>query len=436
MIDYEMDDHSFRIRRCFMPHWPTPAGRFVWRHTEEAVRLALTDTRIVALVGPRQSGKTTLARRIADDDGRTFVSLDDDQYRQFAREDPEGFVRGLENAAIDEIQRAPNLILALKKKVDEDPRPGRYLITGSVDLFKGSISPDSLAGRVETVELLPFSQAEIAGAAAPRFLDRGFTGDFPAVEETGPTPDLAERIIAGGYPAALARPVPTRRRSWLRAYGKALAERDVSDLAPVGKRDEMVRLIDHAALSAGQLLNLSSLGTRLGVDGKTVDRWLVLLEHMFLIRRVRAWHNSQLKRLIRTPKLHFLDSGLLAALLGTNAADIVRDRQKLGPLLECFVYGELVKAMALSDETTTVSHYRDKDGVEVDLVLERSPGTIMGIEIKAGATALPRDFRGLRRLKETVGDRFACGILLHDGERIQRTSSKLFAMPIRLLWEA
>ena len=419
-----------------MPNRPTPPDKFVWRHAEEAVRLALTDTRIVALVGPRQSGKTTLARRIADDDGRTFVSLDDDQYRRFAREDPEGFVRGLENAAIDEIQRAPNLILALKKKVDEDPRPGRYLITGSVDLFKGSISPDSLAGRVETVELLPFSQAEIVGAAAPRFLDRGFAGDFPAVEETGPTPELAERIIAGGYPAALARPVPTRRRSWLRAYGKALAERDVSDLAPVGKRDEMVRLIDHAALSAGQLLNLSSLGTRLGVDGKTVDRWLVLLEHMFLIRRVRAWHNSQLKRLVRTPKLHFLDSGLLAALLGTNAADIVRDRQKLGPLLECFVYGELAKAMALSDETTTVSHYRDKDGVEVDLVLERSPGTIMGIEIKAGATAHPQDFRGLRRLKETVGDRFACGILLHDGERIQRTSSKLFAMPIRLLWEA
>ena len=436
MRDYNMDDQSFRIRRYFMPNWPIPADKFVWRHAEEAVRLALTDTRIVALVGPRQSGKTTLARRIADDDGRTFVSLDDDRYRQFAREDPEGLVRGLENAAIDEIQRAPDLILALKKKVDEDPRPGRYLITGSVDLFRGSISPDSLAGRVETVELLPFSQAEIAGVAAPRFLDRGFAGDFPAVKEAGPTPDLAERIIAGGYPMALARPTPARRRSWLRAYGKALAERDVPDLSPVGKRDKMVHLIDHAALSAGQLLNLSSLGTCLGVDGKTVDRWLVLLEHMFLVRSVRAWHNSRLKRLVRTPKLHFLDSGLLAALLGTDTSDIARDRRKLEPLLQCFVHGELAKAIAQSDETTTISHYRDKDGVEVDLVLERYPGTIMGIGIKAGATAHPRDFRGLRRLKETMGDRFACGILLHDGERIQRTASRLYAMPIRILWEA
>ena len=170
-----------------MPNWTLPAEAFVARHAEARVRLALTDTRIVAIVGPRQSGKTTLARRIANDEGRAFVSLDDDQSRRFAQDDPAGFVRGLRNIVIDEIQRAPNLILALKKEVDEHPDPGRYLITGSVDLFRGAVSPDSLAGRVETVELLPFSQAEIAGAAPPRFLDRAFAGDFPAIEETGPT---------------------------------------------------------------------------------------------------------------------------------------------------------------------------------------------------------------------------------------------------------
>ncbi len=158
----------------------------------------------------------------------------------------------------------------------------------------------------------------------------------------------------------------------------------------------MVRLIDHAAVSAGQLLNMSSLGAHLGVDGKTAGRWLVLLEHMFLTRRIRAWHNSRLKRLVKTSKLQFLDSGLLAALLRTDAADIARDRQRLGPLLESFVHGEIAKAIALSDETTAVSHYRDKNGVEIDLVLERSPGTIVGIEVKAGATARPRDFNGLR----------------------------------------
>ncbi len=408
---------------------------FVTRHAEARVRLALADTRIVAIVGPRQSGKTTLARRIAREDSRTFVSLDDEQHRRFARDDPAGFVRGLRIGAIDEIQRAPELILALKREVDERPAAGRYLITGSVDLFKGTISPDSLAGRVETVELLPFSQAEIARAGPQRFLDRAFAGDFPTVEEIGPTSDLIGRVVAGGYPAALARAVPMRRQSWLLAYARAHAERDVSDIAPAGMRHEMVRLMDHLAVSAGQLLNMSGLGSRLGVDGKTVDRWLVLLEHMFLIRRIRAWNSNRLKRLVRTPKLHFLDSGLLAALLGADVAGIARDRQKLGPLLESFVHAEVAKAIALSDEITTVSHYRDKDGVEVDLVLERSGGATVGIEVKGGATVRPRDFRGLRRLMAATDDRFACGIVLHDGERIQRMGPGLFAMPVKMLWE-
>ena len=411
-------------------------GAFVARHAEGPVRTALTDTRIVAIVGPRQSGKTTLARRIADGDGRPFVTLDDDQFRRFAVDDPAGLVRGMDRAAFDEIQRAPGLVLELKKSVDEDPRPGRFLITGSVDLFKGSISPDSLAGRVETVELLPFSQAEIAGTGPSGFLDRAFAGDFPGHAATGPTGALVERVISGGYPLALSRPAPIRRRSWLRAYARALAERDVADIADLGKRDEMGRLIEHAAQAAGQLVNMTALGTRLGVDGKTVDRWLVLLERMFLLRRIRSWHRSGLKRLIRTPKLHFLDSGLLAALQRTGEAETARNRQALGPLLECFVHGEIAKAAALSDETTTVCHYRDKDGAEVDLVLERSPGTLVGIETKAGATVHPRDFRGLARLREAVGERFTCGIVLHDGDRIQRTGAGLFAMPVKMLWDS
>ena len=420
-----------------MPNRTTSPGALVARHAETQVRAALDDTRIVAIVGPRQSGKTTLARRIAgDDDGRPFITLDDEQFRRFAEDDPAGFVRSQPVAVIDEIQRAPALILALKKAVDEAPRPGRYLITGSVDLFKGALSPDSLAGRVDTIELLPFSQAEIAGAGVSGFLDRAFAGDFPNLAVTGPTGDLVERVISGGFPEALSRTVPARRRRWLRAYARALAERDVSEIAAVDKSVEMSRLIDHAAAASGQLLNMSALGSRLGIDGKTVDRWLTLLEHMFLVRRIRAWHRNRLKRLVKTPKLHFLDSGLLAALRGTGAADIAGDREKLGPLLECFVHAEIAKAAALSDETTTVSHYRDKDRVEVDLVLERSPDRVAGIEVKAGATVRPGDFRGLERLRSAAGDGFACGIVLHDGERVQQTGPRLYAMPVKMLWTA
>lgn len=409
---------------------------FIARHAEGTIRTALNDTRIVAIVGPRQAGKTTLVQRIARDDDRPFVTLDDDQFRSFAQDDPAGFTRRMPTAAIDEIQRAPGLILALKKAVDDDPRPGRYLITGSVDLFRGSISPDSLAGRIETIKLLPFSQAELVGTDQSGFLERAFSGDFPAFAETGPTDALIERVVAGGFPEALSRPLPSRRRSWHIAYARALAERDVPEIATVAKLDEMSRLIDHAAVSSGQLLNLSGLGSRLGVDSKTVDRWLVLLEHMFLVRRVRAWHRSGLKRLVKAPKLHFLDSGLLAALQRTGTTEIEKDRTALGPLLECFVHAEITKAIALAEEPTTISHYRDKDGIEVDLVLERSPGTIVGIEIKASATARPQDFRGLARLRETAGDRFACGIVLHDGDRIQQTGAGMFAMPVKTLWEA
>ena len=199
---------------------------------------------------------------------------------------------------------------------------------------------------------------------------------------------------------------------------------------------EMSRLIHHAAVSSGRLLNMSALGLRLGIDSKTVDRWLALLEHMFLVRRIRAWHRNRLKRLVKTPKLHFMDSGLLAALGGIGAADIVKDRENLAPLLECFVHAEIAKAAALSDETTAVSHYRDKDRVEVDLVLERSLDMVVGIEVKASATVRPEDFRGLARLRDAAGDRFACGVVLHDGDRVQQTGSRLFAMPVKMLWTA
>jgi len=413
----------------------TAAGKYVPRHSEARVREALADTRIVAIVGPRQSGKTTLARRIAADDGRPFISLDDDQHRRFAGDDPLGFVRGNPTAVVDEIQRAPALILAIKQAVDEDPRPGRYLITGSVDLFRAAVSPDSLAGRIETIELLPFSQAEIARTGASGFLDRAFAGDFPNLAETGATTDLTRRILAGGYPEALSRPLPSRRATWLRSYARSLAERDVSDIANVGNPDAMARLLDHAAASSGQLLNMSGMAARLGVDGKTVDRWLTLFEHMFLVRRVYAWHRNDLKRLVKRPKLQFLDSGLLAALRRIGPAAIASDRQQLGPLLECFVYSELARAAALSDHPSLFSHYRDKDRVEVDLVLERLPGAIVGIEVKASATAHPGDFKGLARLREATGRRFACGIVLHDGDRIQQVGPKLFAMPVGALWE-
>ncbi len=403
------------------------------RYAEARIRLALADTRVVAIVGPRQSGKTTLARKLAREDRRDFLTLDDEQTRAFALSDPTGFLRGKERAAIDEIQRAPNLILAIKKSVDEDPRPGRFLITGSADLFGGAIAPDSLAGRVETIALLPLSQAEIWRAPPSRLVEDLFAGAL--CDRVLPTagPDLVQRVLGGGFPEALARP-PRRRRDWLLAYAQSLAERDVSDIAPFIKPGQMRSLLDHAAVSAGQLLNMTDLGGRIGVDAKTIDRWMALLEKLFIVSRVRPWHCNELKRLIKTPKLQFIDSGLLAALRGQDDRSLSRDRQAFGALLECFVYSELRKVTARTGDWTLISHYRDKDQAEVDFVLENGPGRVAGVEVKASATARPDDFAGLKRMRDALGARFVAGVLLYDGEQFLQISDRLWAAPLSALW--
>lgn len=408
-------------------------GSPVTRYAEARVRIALADTRVVAIIGPRQSGKTTLARKLANEDGRAFLTLDDEQARAFAADDPAGFLRGKDRVVIDEIQRVPSLVLAIKKSVDEDPRPGRFLITGSADLFGGAIAPDSLAGRVETIPLFPLSQAEIGRLPPPSFIEELFAGTLCDRSRPVAPGDLTGRVLGGGFPEALARS-PARRQDWLLAYAQSLAERDVSDIAPFIKPGQMRLLMDHAAHSAGQLLNMSELGARVGVDSKTIDRWIALLEKLFIVSRVRPWHGNGLKRLIKTPKLHFIDSGLLAALRDQEAQSFARDRQAFGALLECFVYSELRKTAALAGRRVTISHYRDKDQAEVDFVLERGPGVVAGIEVKASATARPEDFAGLKRMRDALGANFVAGVLLYDGEQCQQTSDRLWAAPVSCLW--
>ena len=408
----------------------------ILRHIESRVKTALADTRVVAIVGPRQSGKTTLIQKLASADGRTYLTLDNTEHLQFAKDDPDGFLRDHESVAIDEVQHAPEILLTIKRMVDENPSPGRFLITGSVDLFHNTISPDSLAGRIEVIELLPFSQAEICKFETPQILNRLFTGDFPVHETVGRTEVLVTRVLHGGYPEALERSIDHRREAWLRSYVQTVMTRDVFHIARINKPEKFIRLIDYAAVSSGQLLNFSTFGTELQVDRKSVDRWLSLLEHLYLVRRVKAWHYSERKRLVKSQKMHFLDSGLLAAIRGIDAAKIQRDRHQFGALLECFVLSELMKATALNYDWIRIYHYRDTDKVEVDFVLECSPGKIVGIEVKSRATVRPNDFKGLKRLRDLCGDKFVSGVVFHDGDTIQQMYPKMFAMPVKMLWEA
>lgn len=403
------------------------------RFIEDKVRVALTDTAAVALTGPRQSGKTTLAKKFVSA-RRPYLTLDDATALAAARRDPVGFMRGIDEAVIDEVQRAPDLVLAIKRAVDEDPgRRGRFLLTGSADLLTIPRIEDMLPGRLETFTLFPLSRSEIAGRS-PKFLDFAFQGRVAPAAEKLAGEDLVAAVLAGGYPEVVSRKSEARRQDWCRAYVNAIVKRDVRDIAGVTKLEEMARLVRVLAELSGQLLNLSAIGGQLGIDHKTADRYVRLLEQLFIVRRLSFWHGNHLKRLIKTPKLHFLDSGLLASLQRQTAARLKGNRGPFGALLEGFVHGELAKQAAWADRGVSIFHYRDKDQEEVDFVLESDEGLVVGVEVKAAATVSTSDFNGMRRLAAPCGCRFKCGVVVYDGVDLVPFGDNMFAAPVSSLW--
>ena len=402
------------------------------RFVEHRIRESLADTRVVLLCGPRQAGKTTLARQVAGD-GLPFVTLDDATALDAASTDPVGFVRNLDRAVIDEVQRAPSLILALKTAVDADPRPGRFLLTGSANLMTLPRVADSLAGRMAIIRLLPLAQAEVRNRR-PSFLDRVFAGETPQSATTVVGDDLVETVFAGGYPEALTRPGWRRRRDWHLDYVEAILQRDVVDVARIEQLSALPRMLRVLAEQAGGLVNYSSFGSALGMNHVTTQKYVGVFDSLFLIRVLPPWSTNALKRLVRSPKLHFLDAGLLAALRGLSPDRLRQDRTPLGPLLESFVFGELLKLSSWADDRYEFSHFRDKERNEVDIVLEDGRGRIVGIEVKASASVSGRDFSGLRRLATACGDRFVLGLVLYDHDRSVPFGDRMAAAPVSTLW--
>ncbi len=366
------------------------------RIAEPQTRNALRDTRVVAISGPRQSGKTTLARRFVKQ-GRKFVTLDDQSTLAAAKSDPVAFIRGLDRAVIDEVQRAPDLLLAIKQSVDEDRRPGRFLLTGSANLLTVKTIHESLAGRVEIVPLYPLGRSEQLGIKNPQFIARAFRGAVPDMAETLSMEKLSDWVTAGGYPEAIKRRGERRRQDWYRAYIKSIVERDLPEISNLAKPDQVPRVLQIAAQYAGQLTNLSEIGRSVGLDHKTADHYVRVLEQLYLIQRVRPWFRNELSRLVKTPKLHFIDSGLLTAMRGYSLSRLRADRTLFGALLETFVFSELLKLSAWTEERVMLFHYRDRDQLEVDFVLENAAGEIVGIEVKSAASVTRRDFLHLSR---------------------------------------
>ncbi len=405
------------------------------RFAEARLVEALADTPAVLIHGPRQCGKTTLARMAGDPRGYAYFSFDDDVALAAAEADPAGFVADLpERATLDEVQRAPGLFTALKTAVDRRRTPGRFLLTGSANGLLVPRLADSLAGRMEILRLHPLAQCELA-ARAPRFLDRLFAGSFKTRTYERLGAELAERIAAGGYPAALARATPRRRAAWYRDYIETMIQRDVRDLARISALDALPRLLALAAGQTARLLNVTDLASPFQLSRPTIRDYVTLLERVFLLEALPPWHSNRLSRLIKTPKLHVGDTGVACALLGLDASALTRDRGTLGQLLETFVYQELRRQASWHESEIRFHHFRDKDGAEVDIVLERGAHEVAGIEVKGTATVTAADFRGLRKLKDAAGKRFVAGIVLYDGEASVGFGDGLYAVPIRALWE-
>lgn len=394
------------------------------RHLFAALESALLDTPVVLINGPRQSGKTTLVKSVQGH--IPYFTLDDETVLSAAQSDPAGFVRRLDRAVIDEVQHAPALLRAIKQAVDTDRRPGRFILTGSADLMTLPTVAESLAGRMEILTLLPLSQAEL-GRHSNEFLARACRQDWSGAPVSLVTP---EQVLKGGYPEMVQRDSPARRTAWANAYLKALVERDVRDRIDIEKLDALPRLLAVLSEMTGQLLNLAQLGGQIGLNAKTAQKYIGVLEGLFLVRRVAPWGRNTLSRQIKTPKLHFLDAGLQASLIRLTPQQCMSARHRYGATLETWVYGEVQKAIALTADDWQVFHYRDKDQVEVDFVLENRQRQIIGLEVKASATVLASDFKGLRKLRQLAGNEFISGILLYDGEQALSFGDGMWSVPL------
>lgn len=407
----------------------------VSRFIREDILNALVDTRVVVVLGARQVGKSTLVESIAEEIGApTVLSLDDQATRRSAEQDPVGLIGDLRvPAVIDEIQRAPDLLLAIKRRVDQDKSPGQFLLTGSANILTAPRIADALTGRAEYHQLGPLSQGEIRGVRET-FLPRLFEGAVPSLstQPVGRRP-YAALIAAGGYPEARARE-GKRRVRFFASYVDTIIERDLSSIFEVRDRHTVRRLLDAFAATSSSLLNHSNIARDLGVDLKTVQSHTDLLETLFLVRRLPAYSSNLLNRVVKTPKGYVTDSGLLTYLIGADSDRIVDDGKIAGLTFETFAVMELLRQAEWQDAPLHAFHYRDKDGREVDLVLERQSGDAVGVEVKAAASVSSADFAGLRHLRAKLGARFRGGAVLYTGESTVPFGDRLFAVPIAGLW--
>lgn len=392
--------------------------------------------RAVAVLGARQAGKSTLVRALAVGPlSAEYFTLDDEPTRAAALADPVGFVAALgARTVLDEVQRAPELLLAIKARLDRDGTRGQFLLTGSANLRRIPAVADALPGRVDYLTLWPFTQGEIAG---PReaFLDRAFDGEVPSVADAPVgRHEYAARLLAGGFPEALARAGSARTR-FFSSYVASILDRDLADAARVHDPVSVATLLRLVAARSGSLARYEALGREAGIDGKTAKSHLDVLERLFLVRIRASWHVNLGQRQVKAPKLYVSDPGLLAGLIGVDERRLRADDGLAGALFETFVATELERQASWSEQPQSFWHYREGER-EVDVIAERPSGEVVGIEVKAAATVRARDFAGLVHLRDRLGARLRAGILLYTGQRTLPFGDRMHAVPLEAIWQS
>jgi predicted AAA+ superfamily ATPase len=409
-------------------------SKLVSRKAQPLVEEALQDTRVVTVNGARQAGKSTLARLVAGASRHAEIRpLDDPALLRAAQEDPVTFVDHDGLMVVDEVQLAPELFRAIKLAVDTDPRPGRFLLTGSARILALRDLPDALPGRMEIIELWPFSQGEIDGTP-DKFVDAAFAhGPALAHRSDLRRRDYLDRVLRGGFPEAVARS-PRRRSAFFDSYLTTLIERDISELSMIERRGELRRLLALLAGRAGGLLVPHALATHSGIPRTTLTRYVELLLAVFLVKEIPAWSSGPTGRTIAMPKLAYVDSGIACHLVGQDATRLGDPGGMAGPMLENFVLMELARQLTWNEQRARLYHYRTRDKVEVDAVLESADGRIVAVEVKAGANVRSEDLAGLRHLARRLGDRFVAGYVLYAGQQTLPFGDRLRALPIEALW--
>jgi predicted AAA+ superfamily ATPase len=407
-----------------------------------AVSLALRrlrGARAIVVNGPRQAGKTALLAVLQAQSGGTYLTLDQPTNLRLARTDPTGMLSGFDEPLfIDEVQRGGNpLVLAIKLALDSSPRKGRFVLAGSTRFLTEPRLSESLAGRVRFIDLWPLSQGEIDGAD-DGFIDVLFRQPRRLLRPLPPVltrREVFERVCRGGFPEAVLAASAADRRDFFSDYVRTITTKDVreiADLAHMASLRDIVRLL---AARTAQEVNIADLGRELGLPAPTLRRYLPLLETIYLHHVVPAWSRNLTAKVVHRPKLHIIDSGLAAHLVGVDAAALARPTAtQAGPLLESFVAGELARQLTWSDTEAGLYHWRDRGGIEVDLVIEAADGAVAGIEVKAAVDVDESDFHGLRTLRDRLGDQFRCGVVVHCGDQPRPFGPKLYAVPISSIW--